>query len=603
MVIGKIINRSLSFFLLIAWLIGLPLPLQGQAAWQDVLVSTAIDQQNIIEDQPVKVLISITHNQSAKVDIASFRLGGKKAEIKFLQDVKISAANPLVISQYTLNLLGQPPGLYELPEVSVNVGGKVYTSVASTYQVEAKRISAPPPSPAAPAPMPAPPTAIKAPVAPPPSSNAKKNTLQLKLDLNGIRTLYPGQRFTVTYKYIFNDNIELSVEKLSLLETTDFLQIGTKSEKTYEQGDFSVQQISQTFEAVKPGEYKFEPSVIEGYVYRTDAFGKRTYVQPALRAEAPGMTLTVKPFPEKGKPTSFNGAIGPFDNFTATLKSPQNMNVGDKIDLEITIGGSGQLDNAHLPELCCQPGFSGVFQLNDLPPSELIKGNSKVFTVQFRPLIANVKAIPSIEFSYFDPSTEQYGTLHSKPIPITVNPIAPSEPQTPSQPMPSEKQPSESWKAASHQLQEIEISGNMPMKASDLRNYIFGSWWVLFLIPLGIILILLQWSYRNYLQRQRSIVKPKESRDYLAEALRLDTSSGEFYQLLQKALMMRLAEKKLIKSSDINIDKLPQDGLTGEVRKALTKIEEMKYAGKKQDINQANIQEAIKLFDKIGEVK
>ena len=138
-----------------------PVLLWGQAAWQDVQISAVVDQQSIYEMQPLKVLVSINHNKNAKVDAASFRIGGKTIKVEFIQDVQISPISPLVLSYYRFTLPGQPVGLYELPEITVKVGGKVYSSIASTYQVEPLKEK---PAARAPSPVPyTPPTPVPAP--------------------------------------------------------------------------------------------------------------------------------------------------------------------------------------------------------------------------------------------------------------------------------------------------------------------------------------------------------------------------------------------------------------------------------------------------------
>ena len=148
-------------FIIVLYLLICPVLLWGQAAWQDVQISAVVDQQSIYEMQPLKVLVSINHNKNAKVDAASFRIGGKTIKVEFIQDVQISPISPLVLSYYRFTLPGQPVGLYELPEITVKVGGKVYSSIASTYQVEPLKEK---PAARAPSPVPyTPPTPVPAP--------------------------------------------------------------------------------------------------------------------------------------------------------------------------------------------------------------------------------------------------------------------------------------------------------------------------------------------------------------------------------------------------------------------------------------------------------
>ena len=223
-------------------------------------------------------------------------------------------------------------------------------------------------------------------------------------------------------------------------------------------------------EAVKPGSYKFDRANIQGYVYRNDPFGGHIYLQPMLSAETPPMTITVLPFPEKGKPASFNGAIGPFSNFSAALLSSSSISVGDKIVLKIEISGQGQAANAPLPDLCCQPGFSGVFQLSDLPPVEKVSGNKKTFTVEMRPLIADIKSLPPIEFSYFIPASKTYGVLHSQAIPIAVKSLSIPPKEAPEGKKSNTPPPAADWKKVSLEPAPIEILGMEKMSAKGFQK-------------------------------------------------------------------------------------------------------------------------------------
>ena len=419
--------------------------------------------------------------------------------------------------------------------------------------------------------------------------------------MGGTKLLYPKERFRVTYRYMFNGDIELTEEKLPLLEPQGFVKVGTKEEKDYQEKEFSVQDISQVLEADKPGVYKFDASSIKGYAYTTE-YGGRTYLKPALESTVPGVTLTVVPFPEKGKPPSFNGAIGPFSLFNVSLKTPSTINVGDKIVLDVEIGGKGQLDNVPLPELCCQPGFSGNFKTSDLPPVEEMRDNNKHFLAEMRPLNASIKAVLSIEFSYFDPATGKYGLLHSQPIPITINPlpVAPKEEQQPVQ-APGGGAKESNWRAASSHLPKIEITGSMPLKGTDLYNLPFGTWLVLFLIPAGALLVLLQLIWRNYRLTHKKQLKPRQSEDYFKDALRA-WPDPEFYHLLNRAFMLRLAEKKLIKSENMDSDDLPAGGKVGEVRDFLRKLEEARFTGKEKAVDKDQLREARRLFDELNKV-
>lgn len=541
----------------------------------DVYIDSEIDQSGgVWEKQPLKGMISITHNRNDQVDESSFRLDKKPLNVQFVQEVQISSTSPLVISYYQFTLDGKPKGLQILPSVSVKVGGSVYKSAPSTYQVGEVTIS----------PQPA-------------SNSASKSFLKLEATLEAPAEIYPGTRFKVVYRYIFNDNIELAKEELPLFQGKGFLKIGTEEAKDIQQGAYSMRVISQTLEATKPGSYKFDSSLIQGRVYRNDPFGGHIYLQPMLSSTTQPMTITVLPFPEKGKPASFNGAVGTFTDFSVKLLSAPTMSVGDKIALDIKISGKGQMGTVTLPDLCCQPGFSGVFQLSDLPPTEKIVDTTKEFTVEMRPLIADITAIPSAEFSFFIPESKTYGLLHSKPIPITVKALP-----KPVQEQPAAKPKTASpvdWRKVSHEPTPIEIISIAKLTPADLKNRLLGTWWVLWMIPVGIAAIWGQILLRKYLKQRKGRVKQKTSQEIFNEALVAGAQSPLFYQLLNKAFMMRLVEKGLIKSIDIDPENLPRGGNPGLVRNFLLKIDEKRFSGQEPIAGDQLIQEAKEIFKKI----
>ena len=224
--------------------------------------------------------------------------------------------------------------------------------------------------------------------------------------MEGTQPLYPGQRALVGYRYLYNTSVQLTEENLPLLETTDFRKIGEKIIKDSEQGNLSITDVWQIIEAQQPGEYTYGPSVIAGKPYVQDASGKRVYLKPSLKSEIPPFKVVVDAFPS-GKPGSFNGAVGNF-SFTQNLLSAPELRVSDRIDLQMIVSGTGQLDNLMAPDLCCQPGFSGFFKTSDLPTVGKIENNKKIFVVPLYPLTPYVKEIPSVEFSYFDPVKKVY---------------------------------------------------------------------------------------------------------------------------------------------------------------------------------------------------
>jgi hypothetical protein len=558
--------------------------LHADFANSDNFVTANIDEYHTYENQPLNGTITVTHDQNNAVDISSFLLDNKPIKVEFAQDVKISAGSSLVISYYNFQLPAKPIGLYMLPEVAVNIGGKQYHSIMSSYEVKGKddRFSNPGNPPSASPSSQTPNQALPStPAQQPTSSSVPKglpSKILLKLDalVEPNKSLYPGQKTKFIYRYLYNTNISLSKEVLPLLNAEGFLKFGDIESKDYTENNMSVHEVSQMVEAIKPGTFSFGPSTIEGYAYTLDSKGKPSYSSSKLTSEIPSVTVKVLPFPDKEKPPFFNGAIGDFE-FTATLDSSPNMRVGDEIRLNINISGKGDIKAAPLPDIGNQPGFVGFFRMSDLPPAGSVNGNVKHFTISMRPIV-QVKEIPGIAFSFFNPASNNYATVNSKPIPITVK----AAEELPSKAAVDSKAPAlpKASVEVTHKTlpRPIEIQGIFSLITDDLYNKLFGTWLVLGMLPFALALLFYQFTLRDYLERIKNEVKPETSRDVYQEFLQEKKGSSRYYELLNKSLKLKLAETGFIDNPDILIDGLATTGISGEVRAFLNEIEENRFS-------------------------
>ena len=129
------------------------------------------------------------------------------------------------------------------------------------------------------------------------------------------------------------------------------------------------------------------------------------------------VSLEVKPLPPNAPP-SFSGAIGSFT--MATDAKPKSVQVGDPITVTTTISGRGNFDRVNAPLVEDDSGW------HKYPPSSKFKQDDEVGisgTKTFETVISpneNKQTLPVLAFSYFDPAKEQYVTLHSEPMAITV---------------------------------------------------------------------------------------------------------------------------------------------------------------------------------------
>lgn len=129
--------------------------------------------------------------------------------------------------------------------------------------------------------------------------------------------------------------------------------------------------------------------------------------------------VTVKEFPS-GAPASFKGAVGDFSMNYTLPKEDINVNSADEVT--VTISGEGNLKFITAPILTLPKSF----ELYDTKINESIQNTNNgvrgSITYSY-PFVARASGdfdISAIEFSYFDPSTERYETLSTKPFTLTI---------------------------------------------------------------------------------------------------------------------------------------------------------------------------------------
>jgi tetratricopeptide (TPR) repeat protein len=133
--------------------------------------------------------------------------------------------------------------------------------------------------------------------------------------------------------------------------------------------------------------------------------------------------VRVRPLPSSNVPSHFNGAVGQF-TLHASLNTT-NTTVGDPLTLTVRLTGSGNLDGI---QWSTPPDWRG---LKAYPPASRIEvadplglQGTRVFEQVLVPESPDVRSIPALHFSYFDPLQHAYQTLTHPGFPISVRPAA-----------------------------------------------------------------------------------------------------------------------------------------------------------------------------------
>ena len=205
---------------------------------------------------------------------------------------------------------------------------------------------------------------------------------------------------------------------------------------------YDVDEISIALFPIKIGESTIPPSMMElDLIHRAQTnrrrdpfarffndpfFGGATQSKHKIISTKP-IKLETKSLPKKGKPEEFKNLVGQFA-IAATI-GKENLNEEDTTTLTVTISGIGNIMDALLTDINLgdqfkiypdQPIFTKSIHGNQI-------GGEKIFKFALVPFITGRQTIPSISLNYFDPDKNEYNTISTNPINLTINPRTDTE--------------------------------------------------------------------------------------------------------------------------------------------------------------------------------
>ncbi|MCH7595183.1 MAG: BatD family protein [Planctomycetes bacterium] len=141
-----------------------------------------------------------------------------------------------------------------------------------------------------------------------------------------------------------------------------------------------------------------------------------------VTARADAVRVDVKGAPEDGRPDDFTGAIGRYALVVSA--KPTRVVQGRPVTLTVEIRGT-PVEGIAGPDLTRQAELVSRFDFTtDELTGDVERNNVKVFRRAIFPKQQGEQTIPTLSWSYFDPTLERYTTLTSKPIALTVDPPA-----------------------------------------------------------------------------------------------------------------------------------------------------------------------------------
>ena len=246
-------------------------------------------------------------------------------------------------------------------------------------------------------------------------------------------TAYVGEVIPIEIQLFFIDGVNVQMPEL-IADGFNIAAFPKHKQTRMQKGNqiYQVLTFRTTATPLKAGKLQLGP-VKQGMVLRVRQKQNRRspfnnsfdgiftrYQQVPVTLEAKAQTITVKPLPTANKPASFNGAVG---RYTMQAKaSPLEVTVGDPVTLNIQISGQGAIDSLNLPKLDW-PSFKSYepsVTTNKNNPLGLL--GTRTFEQVVIPESDKITEVPRIEFSFFDPVTDQYRVLAKGPFPLKVNP-------------------------------------------------------------------------------------------------------------------------------------------------------------------------------------
>lgn len=141
--------------------------------------------------------------------------------------------------------------------------------------------------------------------------------------------------------------------------------------------------------------------------------------ESSMSSEA--VTITVRPSPEKNKPAFFSGATGNFSISAALVKNELRKN--EEAWLEVTVSGKGNFLQL-IPPAVQWPATVETFDAantDKLDKTKVPLVGSRTFRFPFVAAADGDFEIPAISYAFFDPDSNRYKTITTKPVRFRVS--------------------------------------------------------------------------------------------------------------------------------------------------------------------------------------
>ena len=310
---------------------------------------------------------------------------------------------------YHLQLVAKKEGRYSLGPISVSAGGQTYETEPITITVRKSAASSKPRGD----------QYVFAQLEVKPTSVYVTESFQATLEIGIRKVIHNGRRVDMNLLEI----IDARRSQLSVFRNSRFNSSSRQlTDSAGKRHDYMIYRATENVRVEEAGDQVVGPIFVKAdypTAFRRSFFSNTVSQSRRETARADAVTVTVKTPPEDGRPDDFTGAIGTY-SLNVSVK-PDRVEKGRPVTLTVAIKGA-PLDGIAGPALNSHAELASRF---DYAKDELLgdmENGAKVFRRAIFPKQEGEQVIPPITWSFFDAKREQYITLASAPIPLSVDP-------------------------------------------------------------------------------------------------------------------------------------------------------------------------------------
>jgi hypothetical protein len=515
-------------------------------------ITLSVPPATAVEGQAIPLYISIVHDQSQQIDAKQFTLDSVPLTLEAVQQERVAPEelfekddkSALVVSRFRALLPPRKAGVYMVGPVSGVINGVTFISGTITVNVQG-------------------------------AVTTKDFRLEMKVE--GPTNIYPGRQVVFEYRIIFTKPMRLTREDLPLLQCQGFFNIGPPEVTGEEQGNENVQVIRQKAKAVATGKIEVPVSIIEGMVVESDG----SLVPPLLRAQTPGITLNINSFPDKGRPSTFDGALGSFV-WRVSVADRENVSVGKPVKVEYRVSGRGDLSTVRFPSFDLLPGINDSFVTEPTPPVGEESEGTKTFILVLKPKVSGNVNVPGFFFTSFDSVSAKYLTTAVPPVSLS---IAGGK--------------EEDGLEEKEQTFGSQLAPAFDLNESNIHEKSISVWWVFLAFLVAVATAITEVMVVKKLQSKEKILS---SQELFYRALMNRSNKEEGLLLLKQAFYLKLYELKLTKVLEESPSNLQGEGVVKETKNLLQAIDERLYRPAVANNIQELYDEAVIVYHQLKQV-